>query len=360
MINIDKLYVYDNNELSLILIKNFDKNPLVIYEKVVAKFRISELEDSKYVDELKSKIAKVETTIVNIFGEKIKTVENKLIFSPSKLILKNVEYRHRFEETVMINEKNIRKIVKNGVSKELLNPDVLVFDYSIIEVELDGKKFKKNIQKEAKDILVKANLIITDNKTINQLVDIFSLLKIKFKDHYVIDYYLMGTLKRTNTALIDLNYDINKVFYNVDGEVEENHLNTGINIILKKIYELSLQKFGEEHAEDLTRFVKKNWLFKTFDYQYDIIEGIDINEIVELTQLVVREYFSLLIPNLKENLNIEEIFINGDDVFEKELAKFLSGEFDCKVVPLLENKPIVSSTITKKIAYCINAIYKEV
>ncbi len=360
MINIDKLYVYDNNELNLILIKNFAGTPLVIYEKVIDKFRISELENSSFVDELKTKIAKAESSILNIFGEKIKTVDTKLIFSPNKLILKEVEYRHRFEEPVLINEKNIRKIVKNGVKKEYLNNDLLVFDYSVIEFLLDNKSYKDYVQKEGKDILVRANLIITDSKTINQLVDVFSLLKIKFKEHYVIDYYLMGTLKRKNTGLIDLNYDINKIFYNVNGEVEESHLNTGLNIILQKIYELALKEYTKEQAEYIARFVKKNWLLEKFNSQYDIIEGIDINEVVELTQLVVKEYFSLLIPKLRDDLKINEIFINGDDVFTKELANYLSKEFECKVSSLLDVKPIVSTTISKKVAYCINSIYKEV
>ncbi len=360
MINIDKLYVYDNNELNLILIKNFAGTPLVIYEKIIDKFRISELENSSFVEELKSKIAKAESSILNIFGDKIKTVDTKLIFSPSKLILKEVEYRHRFEEPVLINEKNIRKIVKNGVSKEYINKDLLVFDYSIIEFLLDNKSYKDYSQREGKDILVRANLIITDSKTINQLVDIFSLLKIKFKDHYVIDYYLMGALKRKNTGLIDLNYDINKVFYNVNGEVEESHLNTGLNIILQKIYEIALKDHTEEESEFIARFVKKNWLLKTFDSQYDIMEGIDINKVVELTRLVVKEYFGLLIPKLKDELKIEQIFINGDEVFTKELSKFLSEEFECEISSLLDTKPIVSTTISKKVAYCINSIYKEV
>ncbi len=360
MINIDKLYIYDNNELSLVLVKNFTGTPLVIYEKVIDRFRVSELENNSFIDELKTKIAKAESSILNIFGEKIKAIDTKLIFSPNKLILKEVEYRHRFEEPVLINEKNIRKIVKNGVNKEHLNSDLLVFDYSIIEFLLDNKSYKDYVQKEGKDILVRANLIITDSRTINQLVDIFSLLKIKFKEHYVIDYYLMGVLKRKNTGLIDLNYEINKVFYNVNGEVEESHLNTGLNIILQKIYELALKDYNEDQAEYIARFVKKNWLLKTFDSQYDIIEGIDINYVVGLTKLVIKEYFSLLIPKLKDELNIKEIYINGDDVFTKELSNYLSKEFECKISSLLETKPIVSSTISKKIGYCINSIYKEV
>ncbi|MFV0288031.1 MAG: hypothetical protein ACK5HR_01070 [Mycoplasmatales bacterium] len=357
MEKLDKILIYDNNELKLVIINRYNKTPYIIYEKLIAKFRIKDLRKDTFLEKIKQKILIEKKNIQGLF--KIDMDKIILLYNPQKLQIREITVGKEFEETTLINNEDINRIIKKGLNDNLTIEGYTAVDYKIIWQEVDSEVIESAIGKNANLLKLNLEVILIDSQTKDELYNLFKVLNIQVEKGIILDYYISKSLKSNNTCLIDLNYEVNKVFIKVNNQEQVNYLTTGIGTILEKSYEIFSRSYGEKKGEELTRILKKYWLLKKNDYQYDIIKDIDISVISEVIEHILIQYFELIFSKIPKDIVLENIFINSSSLPEKELTNILDKQSKYNIIPMYKNNLFISSIIDKKLSYCIRKIYKE-
>lgn len=356
MRKLEKIYVYNNNKLFLILVNNYENVPLIVYEKEIDRFRIQDIRKSSYLEGVKAKILKIEEEVNKNFANILKDSLPKLLLTTNFLELRREQFETTFDEACFINQEDIKRLIKKGINDAAIGEGYQVAEYKIQEYVLDDKVVDNIYGVEVQNIKLVVDIVIADNATVNELQSLFSSVGLVFERKFSIDYRLLERLKEEDVAIFDLNYETNKIFVKGSNQLYINYLNTGLGTILNKLYEYFKGEYGEKKAEEVTRFIKNNWIFDIVDYECDIMEEIDIRKIKEVTREIFLQYFQLVLSKFDK---VKKFYIVSDDFFEKEFVRFLSLNFDIEIKQAFPNNLLISSTCDNKVFYCLNKIYKE-
>ncbi len=358
MKKVEKLYVYSNNKLYLMLINRYEKIPLIVYEREIDRFRIRDIRKSSYLEGVRAKILQVEEEVNRNFSEILKNSLPKLLLTTESIEVRREQFTKIFDERCEVNKEDIKRIINKGLNdiQGSIDENKQVTEYKILNYVFDDSLVNSIHGRKVEEIKLIVDLIVTDNATVNEVQSVFKNLGIVFESKYLIDYRLLRRLKRDNTVIIDLNYEINKVFLKENKALHINYLNTGLGTILNRIYEHFKNEYDEKKAEEITRFVKKNWILNKFHDEHAKIEDIEVKKIVKTTEEICLQYFRVLFEKLNR---FEKFYIICDEISERELIRFLNLNFDQEIKPAFPNDLIISSTIDNKIGYCINEIYDE-
>ncbi len=357
MKNLDKLYVYDNGNLSVLIINKYKNNPFIVYEKHIEKFRISDLKQNTFLDKVKNKIIEIENQIEGHF--QIQEENVKLLYNGDEFYLKEVKYEKSFDQKTTFNAEDINRIINQNLAEEKIDNSLTIEKCHPKCYIIDGHVYDSFENKSGINLSIILEILVVDKKVKNELDSLFSLLRINVYENHIIDYYVLKNLKSEKSCLVDLNYEHNKVFLRDNKIYQLEYLNTGIGTILDKVYEVFLSKYPQPKAEELTRIVKKYWLLKKFAYQYDIIEEVNISIVIDVLEHVLYQYFSLLFSKLPKEKEFEKVYINSSEIPQEELVDFLGEKFDYDFEMLVNNNRLISSILDKKVTSCIRKIYKE-
>lgn len=344
--------VYDNNNLDLFVFGNYEKNPVLLYEKRIERFRIKSLEDSFYLESLKKKIIEEYNTVITQY--KLLEEDIKFIISPNNFYFQEYEYTKKFEKAIQFEKKDIQEIKKLAMNYDKLEPSMVVIDIDISEKYIDQKLVKDYIGLSGKEISFVGNILVCDKRVYINLKDLLEGISIKFSSVIIPEYYLKDIPLENNTGIMDLRYDHIIFISKIKGNIENITINVGIKLILENLYTLFSEKYGKSMAEKLVRFTQETWILKKFPYNYDIIDGINVNGIIEDGQQVISQGFNYIFKELKnKGINLMSVNLISEDISPQDLSDFLESQLDLEFKPLFKRDFFVSSLVTNKLGYCI-------
>lgn len=358
----NKIYTYNNNKLTVLVINYYQNNPYIVYEKEICKFRIIDLKKQLNYEEIIQQIKKIDLEINKKFENEPDFDENQtiLLYKAQIFKIKEEVIFYDFDEKTMVYETDIQRILKK-FKKEYKYPEIYqIADFVKNTIYYDSIPHKKTQTLECQELKIIGDIIFVDKKTITELKELFKVLNIEFNKTYPINYFNYTNIKDNKIKyLLNLNFEQNEIMLNNEHAVNIKSSKTGLYSVLDKIFQNLTKNYEQEIAEKITRGIREKWILKTYPYEYDIMDNIDINEVIKLTRNALIEYIELLIQKSTEKFQITKIHINTQELIEEELLEVLNEKLDYEFEVLYPRHLLISNIISKEEEYCLKQIYKE-
>lgn len=349
--------VYNNNTLFFFLVGEYQQKSFVLFEEKISKFTIDSLNKNSLLFEIKEEIQNIFTKIQKNFDIQNKNVE--LLISPDSFYFKGNDFRKEFEEITVINEEDVLRLKKYAINFEEPPKGYQVIDFLIKQYYVDNKPktSDKIIGTPALNLEINGDIIVSDKKTLLHLQDLFVSVDFKITNIHVADYFLSDKLKEDGDVIISLESHYVKFMTLNNNNINAFTVKNGTITMLEKLYEILSQQYDTQKGEELTREIKKKWILKQYPYEYDIIEGVTINSIIETTSSIVFHFFDYIFKEVKkQNINMKKISVISEDINSKELACFLNNNFDYEILEFERTQKFISGLVDAKIGYALKKI----
>lgn len=350
------VYVYENNTLSVLVFKNVRNVAVLVHEQEVSKFKIDHLSSSKTSKEIKDAI---EGSFKEVEKEFSLPRDIALFFSPESYFVVPEKFTKEFEETTMINVADVERMRKQGIKemREQIGENWQLVDFVSEVLFVDELEVKKLEGRVATVFSMLGNAVVVDRRTIDLLKDLFKGLNFELDMVHVVEYPLRKLLVENGDLIVSIERTKIRFLSLNNGKIANFDFSVGTVDLLGKVYEVLEQSIGSEQAEEVTRLIQKTWILKKYSYPYDIIEGVDIEFVMDVVEDVLYQYFKFVFSELKKRkIYVDNIKVFSEEIDEKEFVGFLDRKFGFKAQGAVKHRAFASEIMGSKSDFVISNI----
>lgn len=357
--NVQKLIaVYNNSQLNFFVLGIYKKKTFVLFEKEIKTFTIEQLQKNTIAKEIRKKLELVYQEVVNKFELRNKNIE--LIISPESFYFKDNDYKKEFEEMTVVNQEDVLRLKKYAINFEEPPRGYQMIDFLINQKYLDNKPVNNLVGKSGMSIELSGNIIIADKETVLNIKNLFASAEYNVTKVHILEYYLHDQLKTNGDAIIIVDKQQVKFMTSSEGNINNFTVKTGTIAILGKIYDVLVDVHGPKKSETIVRELQKKWILKQYPHEYDIINGVNINTVIESSNMLLFQFFDYIFKEVKkQNITLKKVQIISEEIDGYELAEFLNESFDMEFKGFDNEYKYISELMDSKVSRGLKKIYTE-
>lgn len=349
--------IYENSQFFLALIRKFGDKSLLLHEEQIGVFALSKADNMNEIKNITDKIKQSYEMLCDEFN--IKNNEITFLYSPLSYYYNTDSFLKDFETETEFNIEDINRLKNYAKEFEKVEDKYSVVDFDIKKIFSDNQEIKYGTNVRGKKLEITGDLIVSDKKSYEVLINIVRSTGLKINKISVIEYYLKNQLREDGDALICVEKESNKFMGLNEGLVKSFTLNLGTIKMIEQLYTELHKIMPSTDAEEVARKFQKTWFLETYDYDYDIITGVDIKLVTKIAQEVFRDFYSYIFSEInKQKINISNLAIAFSDISECTLKKALKENLKIESHSMFGNNPFASELISAKASYVIKEIEK--
>ena len=357
--NINVTVAYINYELRVIVFSNYRNNINIIYDKKICKFDLLSLNNDIEKDKLKETMEQTLEEITKKFkitNKKIDVVIDCDNHVESKQII-IVE----FEQKKAITKSDLATINGKALSKSVAKDGLMYAGYLIDGYKIDGSSIVNPLGNIVHNKLEVYGVLKYININIYHLLkSLIEIADFKMNSINVGDVILKKTAKLTdNTGIIEICSRKTKFIINKDNEIKSFSTNIGLTNFFNNVYDQLIENHSPKDTEDAVRFLMKNFTFKKYDANFIVVGDITLNELINIFNNVVVNYFQYFereFVNNKVNVGSYSILLNNYPA--RELVKLINLNLETKFDELIMDDFRNLDPIALKAALTVKKINK--
>ncbi|MGL4588778.1 MAG: hypothetical protein ACRCUP_00880 [Mycoplasmatales bacterium] len=326
------LIVYNNESISVMLFKMYDSKAFLLAKKIIYNGSIDEIvQKSEYVQ-----IAKLINQAFKKFEEKTgeKCLDIYLAIEPDNFYISQRKFGSDFSEGYILEQIDIEKVCEKAKKYEKAEDGFTVTSFIANKVTADNQMMRKIIGKNIRQLQLDGEIVYIDTKTFDCLDRILEETHRNLADYIITNHYLKYSPGfENNDVIIEIEASrMNFIVRKVDG-FKNFRIKIGLGHVYTKMYEKLLERTNQENAQIITLFLQKHFLINPLEFDYEIVEGITVNEMVEFFNQIFNLYMLNLFANIhKQGIAFEKLHILSYGYENGKLVELFNRHFGNETV----------------------------
>lgn len=336
--NVYTIISYNNYELKLLVCGFYFDRVFILFEKVVEKVDINNLNSDLKKD-------KLSVALNEIYSEACKITKNDdkkvyLVYDPEMYYYNSKNLVYEYPETHVVKRSDLDKVYDIAMHEQKAQEGFVSVDFNIKKIAIDNKKEVKNPLGMSVDKLeAYGEVIYSDAKTFYNLMEVVESYGLKVQSKMLGGYLLKEVDSISNNqGIMEIGTQKINFVVKINNEIKQFSLNLGMQQIFETVYQKLTNKYSNEESEQTTRFLMDYFVLYPYASESKINQNIDLNEAVECFKTVIIEKFNFVFSEIaKKEIICESYQLIVHEYPDSELLKLLNENLSIKFESFIIN-----------------------